>query len=86
MDTKRIVKIQNSDGTVSDVELVTYLVNEDNTKMYLVYSKGEKVNEEDEIIYISRIISEENALKLEEITDESEWANVQTLLKKIANA
>ncbi len=89
MDTenKKMISIQNSDGSQQDVELIAYLESEDKSKKYLVYSQGEKVNANgDEIIYISRIISEENTLKLEEITDDVEWLDVQKLLKKIANA
>ena len=87
MDTKRMVVIQNSDGSTMEVELVTYLVSEDNTKTYLVYSQGEKAGTDgDEVIYISKIVSDGQILKLEEITDDTEWSDVQKLLKKIANA
>ena len=54
---------------------------------YIVYSKGEKSGGEgDEVIYISRIVNNSGTLEIEEITNDEEWANVQTLLKKIANA
>ena len=87
MDTKEMVTIQNSDGSLTEVELVTYLVNEDNTKTYLVYSKGEKTGvESDEVIYISGIVSDGDVLQLYEIVDDTEWAEVQKYLKKIANA
>ena len=87
MDTKEMVTIQNTDGTTMEVELVTYLVSEDHEKTYLVYSKGEKTGQEmDEVIYISRIISEEGILKLDEIVDNQEWEEVQKYLKRIANA
>ncbi len=87
MDTKTMIKIQDSNNAVTDAELVTYLVSEDNTKTYVVYSKGEKYGTDgDEIIYISRFISDDGVLKLEEITDDVEWLDVQKLLKKIANA
>ena len=87
MDTKNMIKIQNSDGTSMEVELVTYLISDDNMKSYLVYSKGEKTGvESDEVIYISRIVQEGEVLKLAEIVDDVEWADVQKLLKKIANS
>ena len=86
-NTKEMVTIQNVDGTTMDVELVTYLVSEDRDKTYLVYSKGEKTGEEmDEVIYISRIVSEDGALMLDEIVDSQEWEEVQKYLKRIANA
>ena len=87
MDEKKMIVIQNPDGTTMEVEQLTYLIRGDNTGAYLVYSKGEKVGEaDDEIIYISRIIVDGSAYQLEEIVDDNEWKEVQDLLKKIANA
>ena len=87
MEEKEMVIIENSDGTSSEVELVTYLISEDNANKYIVYSKGEKAGSaDDEIIYISKIVSDNGTLQLSEITDDNEWALVQNLLKKIANA
>ncbi|MBR6137915.1 MAG: DUF1292 domain-containing protein [Bacilli bacterium] len=84
---KRMITIENSDGTTMEVELVTYLMSEDQQINYIVYSKGEvSGNEGDEIIYISRLARNGDALYLEEIQDDIEWSNVQSLLKKIANA
>lgn len=87
MDNKEMVIIENSDGTKMEVELVTYLISDDNLKKYLVYSKGEKNGAElDEVIYISKVVKSGDILQLEEIADDNEWAEVQRLLKKIANA
>lgn len=86
MSEKEMVVIENNDGSTMEVELVTYLISEDQMNTYLVYSKGEKNGAlEDEVIYISKIIEEGKILKLEEIVDEDEWTEVQKLLKKIAN-
>jgi uncharacterized protein YrzB (UPF0473 family) len=87
MDEKEMITIQNNDGSTMDVELITYLINDDQTRNYIVYSKGEKTGvDSDEVIYISRVFKENDVLKLEEIVDDNEWADVQKLLKKIANA
>ena len=87
MEDKEMVIIENSDGSKVEVELVTYLLTDDKTNKYIVYSKGEKSGDAgDEIIYISKVVSEDNVLKLTEITDDNEWLIVQDLLKKIANA
>ena len=84
---KDMIEIVNTNGTTEQVEVVTYLVSNDNSKKYMVYTKGEKQGEEeDQVIYISKIISDDGAFKLEEIVDDSEWSDVQHLLKKIANA
>lgn len=87
MEEKEMITIQNSDNTTMDVELVTYLVTEDKLSKYIVYSKGEKTGvNDDEIIYISKLIQDNGTLKISEITDDTEWMNVQSLLKRIANA
>lgn len=87
MEKKMIVIENTSDSSKMEVELVTYLLDTENNKRYVVYSKGEVTGAEgDEIIYISRIINDGKTLKVEEIVDNDEWLNVQSLLKKIANA
>ena len=84
---KKRIRIMFSDGRFEDVELVTYLFSDDEQTNYVVYSKGEKNGaEDDEVIYISRIVNNGSSLQIEEITDNNEWISVQTLLKKIANA
>ena len=87
MENKEMITIQNSDNTTMDVELITYLITEDKRDKYLVYSKGEKTGvDEDEIIYISKLMLDGDTLRISEITDDNEWLNVQSLLKRIANA
>lgn len=86
MEENNNVVIQNSDNTTMEVEVLTYLFDENKINKYLVYSKGEIVEgSTDEIIYISKIINDEDIIKLTAI-DDNEWGNVQNLLKKIANA
>ena len=86
MDKKRI-RITYGDGSSLDAELITFLFSDDDQTNYVVYSEGEKSGaENDEVIYISRIVNNGSSLLIEEITDENEWTNVQTLLKRIANA
>ena len=86
-EEKRMITIRNSNGEDNTVELITYLISEDNTTSYMVYSKGEKVGaEDDEIIYVSKVEHEGNLIKLNPIESDEEWQNVQKLLKKIANA
>ena len=86
MSNKKIILV-DLNGNESEVDLVTYLISEDNMSNYVVYSKGETQGaEQDRIIYISKIKKEGNKLKVTEIIDDEEWAKVQQLLKNIANA
>lgn len=74
------------DGLSSEIEVVTYLNSDDDKRQYVVYTKGE-VQEQtgNQVIYIARMLKENDMIKLEEITDDLEWIDVQHLLKKIAN-
>lgn len=85
--TNEMIKLVDLDGNENEVELITYLISDDNLSNYVVYSKGETQGaEQDRIIYISKIYREENKLKVSEIIDDNEWATVLQLLKNIANA
>lgn len=84
---KEMIEIVNTNGSVDNVEVVTYLISEDGQSKYLVYTKGEvQGDEQDQVIYISKIVSEDGTLKLDEIQNDEEWSSVQQLLKKIANS
>lgn len=84
---KEMIEIVSTNGSTEQVEVITYLISEDGQSKYLVYSKGETQGEEqDHVIYISKMISDNDTYKLEEITNDEEWTSVQHLLKKIANA
>lgn len=81
------INIVRKDGSIENVLLVTYLISDDLSRKYLVYSKGEEHGEnKDKVIYISRLIKKDNQIFVEEISEEKEWQDVQHLLKKIANA
>lgn len=86
MNNQEMVEIIDVDGLKTEVEVVTYLNSTDDKRQYLVYTKGE-VQEEtgNQVIYIDKIIKDESKYKLEPITDDVEWVDVQQLLKKIAN-
>ena len=85
-ELKKKITIEYGDGKTEEVELVTYLLSDDQINNYIVYSKGEKSGTEgDEVMYVSKLIKKDGKNLIEEIMDENEWSNVQTLLKKIAN-
>ena len=67
------IEIVKADGTVEKVELVTYLLTDDGLNKYIVYTKGEKQGAEgDQVIYISKVISDNGTLQIQEITDDNE--------------
>lgn len=86
MDMENKIIIVDKEKNEEEVELVTYLNTRDSMNQYIVYTKGEKQPNGDIVIYISKLIEEDDKKKIVEIIDEEEWKNVQTLLKEIANA
>ena len=87
MDNKEMAEIIDIDGLSTEVEVVTYLNSEDDKRQYVVYTKGETQEQTgNQVIYIARIVKDGEILKLEEITEDAEWVDVQHLLKQIANA
>ncbi len=81
------IKIIKSDGSSFDAFLVTFLVNDDKTKRYVVYSKNESYGpENNKIIYISKLLKEDENYYVSEIVEDEEWVSVQHLLKLIANS
>lgn len=87
MAEREKITIVDSNNNEQEVQLVTYLISDDNMNTYLVYTKGEVQGvDEDLIIYVSKILDDNGVLKLEGINEDEEWSQVQRLLKKIANA
>ncbi len=87
MDDRKIIEIVDTNGIKTEAELVTYLISEDKLKCYVVYTKGEvKGTAGDQIIYISRLFKDNENFKIQEISDDAEWSDVQKLLRRIANA
>lgn len=74
------------DGSVDAVTLVTYLLSDDGSRQYVIYSRGETYGvDSDKIIYVSKLVNDGDSLVLEEITDDNEWLDVQKYMRRIAN-
>lgn len=87
MEEKDIVELVDSSESKTSIEVVTYLTSLDETKNYVVYTKGEVRGEaRNHVIYISRIQKSGDNYEIDEITSDDEWADVQRLLKRIANS
>lgn len=87
MSDAKDVEIVMPDGSIDKVKLVTYLLSDDGLRQYMVYTKSDFYGvEDDRVIYISKMNNEANVMNLSEITDDTEWAEVQKLLRRIANS
>lgn len=86
MEEKEIVELVDLTGNKTEVTVVTYLTSLDKLRNYVVYTKGEVRGENKaHVIYISKLYKDNDEYKVEEITDDTEWNDVQRLLKRIAN-
>lgn len=86
MEETRMVEIIDTEGLKNEVELITFLNSEDDSRQYIVYTKGETQGpNKDTIIYVSRVVNDAGILRIEEIDEDTEWIDVQHLLKTIAN-
>ncbi len=86
MDEKEFVELIDTSGNKKKVGVVTYLVTEDKLRHYVVYTQGEvRGSNNDHIIYVSKLYKDDEEYKIEEIVDDTEWSDVQRLLKQIAN-
>lgn len=85
MGEKETVIIEYQNGESFETELVTYLVSKDKKNTYIVYTNNEVEENGDQVIYVSKVVAKDNTVKIEEILDDSEWLDVQELLKEIAN-
>ena len=87
MEENEIVELVDSLGNKKEIEVVTYLTSPDKLRHYVVYTKGERrVEAKNRVIYVSKIYKDAPNFRIEEITSDAEWSDVQRLLKQIANA
>lgn len=78
------IKVQNMDGLVEEVDLVNSFNVKDINRNFVILSKGEKVREGMNKVYVSEIIEETPGnYSLIGITDESVWDKVKQAMKEI---
>lgn len=87
MEEKELIELVDINGNKKQVEVITYLVSSDKLRQYVVYTQGEvRGANNDHVIYISKLYKDKGNYQIEEIVDDTEWSDVQRLLKQIANA
>lgn len=80
----RKITIQNTDGTIEEVNLVNSFNVGDINKNFVILSKGESLGEGMSKVYISEVVEEgQGIFKLIGITDEGIWDKVKQAMKEI---
>ena len=81
MEKTRMI-ITGSDGIENEVEVISTFYSKDKSKQYIMYTKGEK-QKDNTVVYTSIVRKENDILVLEEIKDDSEWAEVKTIIREM---
>ena len=78
------ITVQNMDGTMDEVDLVSSFPVTDINRNFVILSKGESLSEGMSKVYISEVIEENPGVyKLVGISDESIWDRVKQAMKEI---
>lgn len=80
MDQNKKITIFNDCGEEEQVELVTELESAEGVH-YLVYTKNEMDDQENVLVYTSKIVEEDGRSTLVDLTDQ-EWEEIQEFLNE----
>lgn len=86
VEEKKMMTIVNEDGTEEDVEVVVAFEFKDNKKEYVVYTKNERDDSNNIIVYVSNVDRSDGEPNLIGVEDESEWARVKDVLRELAKS
>ena len=84
VEEKKLMTIVNEDGTEEEVEVVVAFEFKDNKKEYVVYTKNEKDENNNIIVYVSNVDRSNGEPNLVGVEDENEWARVKDVLRELA--
>ena len=71
-EEKKLMSIENEDGTTEEVEVILAFEFKDNQKEYVVYTKNEKDDNGNVTVYVSNVDRSEGEPKLLGVDSESE--------------
>ena len=82
MDNLERINIVLQDGNDIEVTIITSFCSDDETKRYVMYTKGEEQNG-NTVVYVSIARLENEKLYLDEITDDAEWTAIKIKITKL---
>lgn len=84
LEMENILNVEDENGNIIGVEVLDiFTLPEYPEKQYIMYSKGEVVDEENEKVYVSIIDDSGESAELLNIEDENEWNKVQEYINKV---
>lgn len=85
-EMENILNVEDENGNLIGVEVLDiFTIPEYPDKQYIMYSKGETVDEENEKVYVSIIDDSGESAELLDIEDENEWNKVQEYINKVSS-
>lgn len=81
---KKKMSIVSNDGSIEEVEVVLAFAFKDTGKEYIVYTKNEKDENDNETVYVSGVDKTSGEAKLLGIEDEDEWNSIKDVLRELS--
>ncbi len=82
MEDPKKMLITEKNGNEIEVDVVTSFYNKDESRQYVMYTKGEKQGE-NTIVYVSIISKEDDKIYLDDIESDEEWLSVKSIIKEM---
>ena len=83
---KKIMSIVAQDGSIEEVEVILAFEFKDTKKVYVVYTKNEKDENENITVYVSHVDRSSGEARLLGVEDEEEWNKIKDVLRELSKA
>ena len=83
-ENKKILIINNLDGTKEEVEQIISFEFNDTKKHYVVYTKNEVDQNGNITIYVSEVVTDEQGTRFLGVSTDEEWARIKDVLRQLA--
>lgn len=84
MGTNKIVTLMDGYKEIDSVEVICAFEIPELFGKYIIYTKNEKDNEGNAIIYSGRILIKDNKQYIENILEGNEWEKIKTIMKAMS--
>ena len=81
---KKIMRINASDGSVEEVEVLLAFEFNDTKKEYVIYTKNETDENGNVTIYAASITKNGDKVELGNIESEEEWSRIKDVLRELS--
>ena len=83
MGTRKMINLINELGEINRIELLCAFEVEELNNKYIIYTKNEKTEEGNCIIYSGKLIEKDKEQQLVNIEDGREWEELKNIMKQM---